>query len=99
MLLAPEMSSTILSCLETGTDIAALMNNIAISGPGIKFLVDNEAWDVAAWACESSCFANNPTQHIGNGLGELEIKPESLIITFHLPSCGYRKTRPSSGFA
>jgi HK97 family phage major capsid protein len=33
---------------------------------------------VAAWACESSCFANNPTKQIGDGLGELEIKPESL---------------------
>jgi hypothetical protein len=28
--------------------------------------------------CESSCFANNPTKQIGDGLGELEIKPESL---------------------
>jgi len=54
------------------------MQNVAISGPGIKFLVDNEVWDVAAWACESSCFANNPTQQLGSGLGELEIKPESL---------------------
>jgi len=77
-LLAPEMSQTILSCLETTTDIAGLMNNVSISGPGIKFLVDNELWDVAAWACDSSCFANNPTQHLGSGLGELEIKPESL---------------------
>src|SRR5262249_46031330 len=49
-----------------------------ISGPSIRFPVDNETWDVAAWACESSCFANNPTQQIGSGLGELEIKPESL---------------------
>ena len=44
----------------------------------IKFLTDNEVWDVAAWACEISCFANNPTQQIGSGLGELEIKPEPL---------------------
>jgi HK97 family phage major capsid protein len=77
-LLAPEMSQTILSCLETTTDIAGLMRNITISGPSIKFMVDNEVWDVAAWACESSCFANNPTQQIGSGLGELEIKPEPL---------------------
>ena len=77
-LLAPEMSQTILSCLETTTDIAGLMNNVSISGPGIKFMVDNEVWDVAAWACDSSCFANSPTQQIGSGLGELEIKPESL---------------------
>jgi HK97 family phage major capsid protein len=77
-LLAPEMSQTILSCLETTTDIAGLMNNVSISGPGIKFMVDNEIWDASAWACDSSCFANNPTQHLGSGLGELEIKAESL---------------------
>jgi len=77
-LLAPEQSQTILSCLETTTDIAGLMRNVTISGPGIKFMVDNEVFDVAAWACDSSCFANNPTQQIGSGLGELEIKPESL---------------------
>jgi len=77
-LLAPEISSQILSCLESVTDIAALMQNINISGASIKFLTDNETWDVAAWACEASCFANNPTQQLGSGLGELEIKPESL---------------------
>jgi hypothetical protein len=50
------------------TDIAGLMNNVnIISGPGIKFMVDNELWNVAASACESSCFANNPTQQIGDG--------------------------------
>jgi HK97 family phage major capsid protein len=67
-----------LSCLVDVGDITALMRNISISGPSIKFLVDNELWDVAAWACEASCFANNPTKMIGDGIGELEIKPESL---------------------
>jgi HK97 family phage major capsid protein len=76
--LAPEMSSTILSCIEDVTDITGLMANITISGPSVKFMVDNEIWDTAAWACESQCFANNPTQQIGEGLGEVEIKPESL---------------------
>jgi HK97 family phage major capsid protein len=76
--LAPEMSSTILSCIEDVTDITGLMSNISISSPSIKFMVDNEIWDTAAWACESQCFANNPTQQIGEGLGEVEIKPESL---------------------
>src|SRR5262245_40161074 len=77
-ILAPELSNEILSCLVDEADIAGLMQNISISGPSIKFMVDNEVWDVAAWACESSCFANNPTQQIGAGLGELEIKPEPL---------------------
>ena len=76
--LAPEMSATILSCIEDVTDLTGLMSNLSISGPSVKFLVDNEIWDTAAWACESQCFANNPTQQIGEGLGEVEIKPESL---------------------
>jgi len=77
-ILAPEMSNEILSCLVDITTLAGLVRNISISGPSIKFMVDNELWDIAAWACESSCFANNPTAQIGQGIGELEIKPESL---------------------
>jgi HK97 family phage major capsid protein len=77
-LMAPEMSATILSCIEDVTDLTGLMANITISGPSVKFMVDNEIWDTAAWACESQCFANNPTQQIGDGLGEVELKPESL---------------------
>src|SRR5262245_49977482 len=57
-ILAPEMSSQILSCLIAVGDITGLMQNIDISGSSVKFLVDNELWDVAAWACDSSCFAN-----------------------------------------
>jgi HK97 family phage major capsid protein len=77
-LLAPEMSNQILSCLVDTTDLAALMQNVSISSGSIKFLVDNELWDLAGWACDASCFANNPTKVIGDGLGELEIKAESL---------------------
>ena len=55
-MLAPEQSTEILSCLVDLPDITALMRNISISSSSIKFFVDNETWDVAAWACESSCF-------------------------------------------
>ena len=82
-ILAPEMSNEILSCLVDITDITGLMRNMTISGPSIKFMVDNEVWDVAAWACESSCFANNPTQQIGSGIGEVEFKPESSVHLRH----------------
>src|SRR5262245_18144819 len=51
-LLAPEMSQTILSCLETTTDIAGLMHNISISGPGIKFMVDNETGGIVLVALD-----------------------------------------------
>jgi HK97 family phage major capsid protein len=77
-ILQPEMSSRILSCLVDETDVAGLMQNITISGPSIKFLVDNVDLDIAAWACQTTCFANNPQPNLQEGLGELEIKPETL---------------------
>src|SRR5262249_18360674 len=77
-MLAPEQSSEILSCLVDVTDITGLMRNISISSSSIKFFVDNETFDAAAWACQSNCFANSPTQQLGSGLGEIELKPESL---------------------
>lgn len=77
-ILAPEMSSRILSCLIDKTDVAGIMANMTIAGPSVKFLVDNVLIDSAAWACEASCFANNPQAHLQDGLGELEIKPETL---------------------
>lgn len=77
-ILQPEMSSRILSCLTDVTDVAGLMSNITISGPSIKFLIDNVDLDIAAWACQTTCFANNPQPNLAEGLGELEIKPETL---------------------
>lgn len=77
-ILSPEMSSTVLSCLEDVSDITGLMNNVTIAGPSIRFLVDNVRLDTAAWACEASCFANNPQADLNTGLGELELKPETL---------------------
>jgi Tripartite tricarboxylate transporter family receptor len=56
-----------------------------ITGPSIKFFVDNEEWDHAAWVCESSCFANNPQQQIGSGLGEIE--PTRSVLQFCNSRC------------
>jgi HK97 family phage major capsid protein len=77
-ILAPEMSSRILSCIVDPTDVTGLFDNLTISGPSVKFLVDNVRIDQAAWACETTCFANNPQAFLNEGLGELEIKPETL---------------------
>jgi transcriptional regulator with GAF, ATPase, and Fis domain len=78
-ILAPEMSNEILSCLTDITTLAGLVRNISISSSSIKFLVDNELWDVAAWACEASCFANNPTKQIGDGIGEMELEVAAVV--------------------
>jgi len=74
----PEMSDTILSCLVDDTDIAGLVNNVSTSSGSIKFFIDNVRMGDAAWACEASCFANNPMPDLNEGLGELEIKTEPL---------------------
>ena len=68
----------ILSCLTDVTDVTSLMDNVTVSGSSIKFLVDNVDLDIAAWACQTACFANNPQPNLQEGLGELEIKPETL---------------------
>jgi HK97 family phage major capsid protein len=33
---------------------------------------------LAAWSCESNCFANNPNPDLTEGLGELDIKAETV---------------------
>src|SRR5262245_38662794 len=76
-ILPPEMSSRVLSCLVEPTDVTGLFSSMTISGPAVRFMVDNVLLDTAAWACETSCFANNPQPNL-DGLGELEVRPETL---------------------
>ena len=80
-ILAPEMSNQILSCLTDQTDVAGLMRAITISGPSVRFMINNLRIDYAAWACETACFANNPQADL-SGLGEMELKPETLRYVF-----------------
>jgi HK97 family phage major capsid protein len=77
-IVSPQMSNQVLSCLVDPTDLAGLVNHVPISGGSIKFPIDNARLDTADWACNASCFANNPLPDLQNGLGELEIKAESL---------------------
>jgi HK97 family phage major capsid protein len=71
-LLPPEMSGRILSCLED------LMQNIQISGPSIKFMVDDVDLDVATWSCDHDCWGPGHTKSLTEGLSEIELKPEPL---------------------
>jgi HK97 family phage major capsid protein len=71
------MSDRILTCLADVSDLTGLVRNIGISGPSIKFMVDNVRISQAAWSCQSSCFANNPTNDL-SGIGEMEIRAETL---------------------
>src|SRR5262249_25222274 len=63
-LLPPQHATEILSCLVDPGDIAGLIDNVRMGD--------------AAWACEATCFPNNPMPDLQEGLGELEIKVESL---------------------
>jgi hypothetical protein len=58
--ISPEMSNQVPSCIVDETDIGGLMNRVQISSGSIKFPIDNARFDIGAWACEASCFANNP---------------------------------------
>jgi HK97 family phage major capsid protein len=77
-LLAPEMSDRVLSCIVDPTDLSGSVDSITISGPSIRFLIDNARMMLASWSCEANCFANNPQPDLQEGLGELNIKSESL---------------------
>jgi HK97 family phage major capsid protein len=77
-LLPAQWSSRVLSCLDDPTDVSGLVGREVISSGSIRYPIDNVELDMrAAWACEVSCWANNPTPNLA-GLGELEIKAESL---------------------
>jgi HK97 family phage major capsid protein len=77
-IMAPQWSDRILSCLCDPTDVAGLMGQESTSTGTLKFFIDNVRMQDAAWACEASCFSNNPSPDLQEGLGELEIKTETL---------------------
>jgi HK97 family phage major capsid protein len=77
-MLMPEMSTRVLSCLVDPTDLSGLMDSITISSLSIRFMIGNARMMSAAWSCESNCFANNPSPDLQEGLGEMDLKPESL---------------------
>lgn len=77
-ILEPEMSNQVIRCIVDPTDLGGLMESMTIAAPSVRFLIDNARMFLAAWACEASCFANNPQPDLSEGLGELEIKPETI---------------------
>ena len=77
-MLAPEQSDRILSCIVYPSDIGGLFDSMTTSAPSVKFLIDNPRMGLGNWACEGSCFNNNPAPELAEGLGELEIKPETI---------------------
>jgi HK97 family phage major capsid protein len=78
--LPPETSNRIVSCLTEQTNVGGLVGQVSISSGSLKVPIDNSdaGIDDSAWACDSTCFANNPNSKLGDGLGELEIKAEEI---------------------
>jgi hypothetical protein len=54
------------------------VNRVNISAGSLQFLIDNARMGLGAWACEASCFANNPQPDLQEGLGTMEIKAETI---------------------
>lgn len=77
-MLSPVRANRVLSCLTDPSDLSGLVDRVTISGPSVKFTIDNLRTGMGAWACEVGCFANNPQPDLQDGLGEMEIKPESI---------------------
>jgi HK97 family phage major capsid protein len=77
-LLPPEMSNRVLSCLVSPTDVSGMVDRVQISAGSVRFLIDNVRMRLGAWACQTACFANNPVADLPEGLGELEIKAETI---------------------
>jgi len=70
------------------------MGQATTSSGSLKFLLDNARINVAGWACEASCFANNPQPDLQQGLGEIEVKAETLRFII----CASNDLLSDSGF-
>ncbi|OSI33030.1 hypothetical protein [Bradyrhizobium canariense] len=87
-ILPVEMSARILSCLTDVTDITSLMDNVTISGSSIKFLVDQGDLDIAAWACQTSCFKQRPCVLLQNDMPTvgLSVYVQAFPLTIEVPN-------------
>jgi hypothetical protein len=71
-LLSPKMSTRVLSYLVSPTDVSGLFDRVQISAGSVRLLIGNIRTRLSAWACEASCFANNPTVDLRQSLGQIE---------------------------
>ena len=93
-MLAPEQSNRVLSCLADPTDLSGLVDNQRITAPSLRFRIDNAALALGHWACEADCFSPNEQPDLNEGLGTLEIKPE----TIRFQVCSTRDVTEDAGF-
>lgn len=77
-ILPPQMGDRVISCIVDPTDLSGLMDSMTIARPSVQFMIDNQRMAAANWACEASCFHNNPLPDLQEGLGQMEIKAETI---------------------
>ncbi|MGY3621250.1 phage major capsid protein [Bradyrhizobium sp. USDA 10063] len=79
VLVPPEISNRILSCLTDPGDLTGVVDSMTIAGASVQFLVDNvDGEELFGWACETDCAVNASGADVARGLGQLELKPEEL---------------------
>ena len=79
VLLPPEISDRMLSCLADPGDLTGVVDSMTISSASVLFPVDNvDGEDLFGWACEPGCAFNSTGADIAKGLTTLELKPEEL---------------------
>jgi hypothetical protein len=77
-LLPPTQASRVLSCLVYPTNLSGLVDKVSISGPSLVFMIDQVRFQMGEWSCDASCFNNNAQPDLSEGMGRLEIKPETV---------------------
>lgn len=79
ILLPPQISNRILSCLVDPGDLSGVVDSMTISGAAVQFLTDSfNGEELFGWACEANCASNGNAADIAKGLGQLEMKPDEL---------------------
>ncbi|KRR14591.1 hypothetical protein CQ12_10690 [Bradyrhizobium jicamae] len=79
LLVPPEVSDRILSCLADPGDLTGVVDNMTISSSAVQFLIDNfDGEELFGWACQETCAFNQPGADIAKGLSQLELRPEEL---------------------
>jgi HK97 family phage major capsid protein len=68
----------VLDCLVYPSNVAALVDQVTTGAGSIEYLIETPRMGIGSLACETGCFASNPTPDLAEGLGRLEIKAESL---------------------
>src|SRR5262249_46106361 len=79
VLVPPEVSNQILSCLVDPGDLTGIVGAMTIGGASVPFLTDSvDSEELFDWACSGPWAPNGSGADIAAGLGQIEIKAEEI---------------------